>query len=87
MICTRHTLKPCAANIAELPRLREENGITDVAVFIVDTAYCRWRNAPRLLTLTALSRKSLRRFPLFRFHLQFEEVTLEADPETITRKK
>ncbi len=70
--------------IAEFPRLREENGITDVVEAIVDTAYFGG-GTPSLLDPADLAQiiVAIRSS----FPSQFEEVTLEADPETITAEK
>jgi oxygen-independent coproporphyrinogen-3 oxidase len=70
--------------IAEYPRLLQEAGIAGVPVAIVDTAYFGG-GTPSLLDPTGLARV----LDAFRagFECQFEEVTLEADPETITPGK
>ncbi len=70
--------------IAEFPRLLHENGIADVADAMVDTVYFGG-GTPSLLEpanlaqITGAIRAS--------FSSQFEEVTLEADPETISPEK
>jgi oxygen-independent coproporphyrinogen III oxidase len=70
--------------IAEFPRLLGENGIADVPDAKVDTVYFGG-GTPSLLEPAHLSRllETIRAA----FPPQFEEVTLEADPETITAEK
>src|SRR5579863_518330 len=70
--------------IAEFPRLLSENKISDVTDAVVDTVYFGG-GTPSLLnpdnlaqTIEAISGS---------FPSQFEEVTLEADPETISPEK
>ncbi len=77
-------VKAVCREIAEFARLREENGITDVAEAFVDTAYFGG-GTPSLLDPAGLAQiiEAIR----FSFPSQFEEVTLEADPETITVEK
>jgi oxygen-independent coproporphyrinogen III oxidase len=70
--------------IAEHPRLLEQSGIAAVADEIVDTVYFGG-GTPSLLDPAGLARilDAMREG----FHCGFEEVTLEADPETITSEK
>src|SRR6202140_2383750 len=70
--------------IAEIPRLRSENGIADVPEAVVDTLYFGG-GTPSLLEPGNLAQI----IPAIRasFPSQFEEVTLEADPETISPEK
>jgi oxygen-independent coproporphyrinogen-3 oxidase len=72
------------SEIAEFPRLLRENGIANVPDAVVDTVYFGG-GTPSLLEpanlaqITGAIRAS--------FSSQFEEVTLEADPETISPEK
>jgi len=66
------------------PRLLRENGIAGVSEPLVDTVYVGG-GTPSLLDPSA-PRRILDRFRSA-FHCEFEEVTLEADPETITEAK
>jgi len=70
--------------IAEYPRLLRENGIPNVTEALVDTVYVGG-GTPSLLDPDGLRRI----LDGFRAALdcQFDEVTLEADPETITPEK
>lgn len=70
--------------IAEFPRLQSENGIADVSQAVVDTVYCGG-GTPSLLEPVSLGQiiATIRAS----FLSQFEEVTLEADPETISAEK
>ena len=70
--------------IAEMPRLLSENRINDVPDAVVDTAYFGG-GTPSLLEPSGLAQivETIRSS----FRTQFEEVTLEADPETITAEK
>ncbi len=70
--------------IADFQRLRGEHGITEVANAIVDTVYFGG-GTPSLLEPASLAQiiESIRASLLS----QLEEVTLEADPETITPEK
>jgi|SRR5579862_2336571 oxygen-independent coproporphyrinogen-3 oxidase len=70
--------------IAEFPRLRQENGIADVLDAVVDTLYFGG-GTPSLLEAASLAEiiETIRAS----FPMQLEEVTLEADPETITPEK
>jgi oxygen-independent coproporphyrinogen-3 oxidase len=70
--------------IAEYPRLRLESGIAEVSEAVVDTVYFGG-GTPSLLDPTGLARAldTIRAV----FECQFEEVTLEADPETISPAK
>ncbi len=70
--------------IAEFPRLRNENGIADVPDAVVDTIYFGG-GTPSLLLPENLAQiiEAIRAS----FPSQFEEVTLEADPETISPEK
>src|ERR1700693_67315 len=70
--------------IAEFPRLLHENGIADVPGAEVDNVYFgggtpSLRNPASLAQIITAIRAS--------FPSQFEEVTLEADPETISPEK
>jgi oxygen-independent coproporphyrinogen-3 oxidase len=70
--------------IAELPRLLRENGIAGVPDAVVDTMYFGG-GTPSLLepeNLTQIIQAIRSSFPA-----KFEEVTLEADPETISPEK
>jgi oxygen-independent coproporphyrinogen-3 oxidase len=70
--------------IAEYPRALAENGIAEVAQPIVDTVYFGG-GTPSLLEPEHLAQiiETIRAS----FPAQFEEVTLEADPETISPQK
>jgi oxygen-independent coproporphyrinogen-3 oxidase len=70
--------------IAEFPRLRAENAIADVPEAAVDTVYFGG-GTPSLLEPASLAHilEAIRAS----FPSKFEEVTLEADPETITPEK
>jgi len=70
--------------ITEFPRLRNENGIADVPEAVVDTVYFGG-GTPSLLEPAHLAQI----IEAIRASLasQFEEVTLEADPETISPEK
>ncbi len=70
--------------ISEFPRLRNEKGIADVPEAVVDTVYFGG-GTPSLLNPKNLAQimEAIRAS----FRTQFEEVTLEADPETITSEK
>jgi oxygen-independent coproporphyrinogen-3 oxidase len=70
--------------IAEFPRLLHENEIANVPDGVVDTVYFGG-GTPSLLEPASLAQiiEAIR----VSFPSQFEEVTLEADPETITPEK
>jgi len=70
--------------VAEYPRLLRESQIAEIPGGIVDTVYFGG-GTPSLLEPAGLARilDSMRAG----FECKFEEVTLEADPETITRAK
>ncbi len=70
--------------IAEFPRLRGENGIADAPEAVVDTVYFGG-GTPSLLEPASLAQiiEAIRAA----FPSQFDEVTLEADPETISLEK
>jgi len=70
--------------IAEFPRLLRENKIADVSETVVDTVYFGG-GTPSLLEPANLAEiiAAIRAS----FATQFEEVTLEADPETISAQK
>src|SRR6266851_3249364 len=70
--------------ITEFPRLLRENQIADVPEAVVDTVYFGG-GTPSLLEPSSLALviKAIRAS----FPSQFEEVTLEADPETISPEK
>lgn len=70
--------------ISEFPRLLHENGISEVAESVVDTVYFGG-GTPSLLNPGSLTEilETLRAS----FASQLEEVTLEADPETISSEK
>ena len=70
--------------IAEFPRLLRENGIANVPEAVVDTVYFGG-GTPSLLEPASLAQiiEAIRAS----FPSQFEEVTLEADPETISPEK
>jgi oxygen-independent coproporphyrinogen-3 oxidase len=73
-----------AREISELPRLLHENGILEIPEIVVNTVYVGG-GTPSLLDPEVLCGilDAIRR----RFQCNFEEVTLEADPETITPEK
>jgi len=70
--------------LSEFPRLRHENGIAEVPDALVDTIYFGG-GTPSLLEPANLAQiiEAIRKA----FPSQFEEVTLEADPETISSEK
>lgn len=70
--------------IAEYPRLLAENAIVPIPDVVVDTVYFGG-GTPSLLEPASLGQivGAIRDS----FHTQFEEVTLEADPETISPEK
>jgi oxygen-independent coproporphyrinogen-3 oxidase len=70
--------------ITEFPRLLGENGIADVPEAVVDTVYFGG-GTPSLLEPSSLAQiiEAIRAS----FSSEFEEVTLEADPETISSEK
>src|ERR1700751_4876557 len=70
--------------ISEFPRLLHENGISEMAEGVVDTVYFGG-GTPSLLDPNSLTEiiETLRAS----FPSQLEEVTLEADPETISSEK
>ena len=70
--------------ISESPRLLRENGISEIAEAALDTVYFGG-GTPSLLNPGSLTEilETLRAS----FSSQFEEVTLEADPETISGEK
>src|SRR5271169_5313969 len=70
--------------ITEFARLRNENGIADVPEAVVDTVYFGG-GTPSLLDPAHIAQiiEAIRAS----FPSQFEEVTLEADPETISSEK
>jgi oxygen-independent coproporphyrinogen-3 oxidase len=70
--------------ISEFPRLLRENGIADVPEAVVDSVYFGG-GTPSLLEPASLAQiiEAIRDS----FPSQFEEVTLEADPETISPEK
>jgi oxygen-independent coproporphyrinogen-3 oxidase len=70
--------------IAEFPRLLHENGIADVPEAAVDTVYFGG-GTPSLLEPVNLAQIIETIHALFPSH--FDEVTLEADPETISTEK
>src|ERR1700722_13590219 len=70
--------------VTEFPRLLRKNGIANVLEAVVDTVYLGG-GTPSLLDRAALA-KIIEAFRAS-FSTQFEEVTLEADPETITPEK
>ena len=72
------------SEIAELPRLIRENKIAAVAEPVVDTVYFGG-GTPSLLDPRALAQ--IIEVIRTSFPTLFEEVTLEADPETITSEK
>lgn len=77
-------VKAVCREIAEIPRLQRENRIADVPQAVVDTLYFGG-GTPSLLDPTGLAQiiETIRGS----FSSQFEEVTLEADPETISGEK
>ena len=77
-------VKAVCREIAEFPRLLRENGIADVPEAEVDTVYFGG-GTPSLLEPANLAQiiEAIRAS----FPSQFEEVTLEADPETISPEK
>jgi oxygen-independent coproporphyrinogen-3 oxidase len=70
--------------ITEFPRLLGENGIADIPEAVVDTVYFGG-GTPSLLEPSSLAQiiEAIRAS----FSSEFEEVTLEADPETISSEK
>src|ERR1017187_7568847 len=66
--------------IAEYPRLLRENTILEIPEAIVDTVYVGG-GTPSLLDPKSL--RSILDAARAQFRCNFEEVTLEADPETI----
>ncbi len=70
--------------IAEFSRLRRENGIADVPETFVDTVYFGG-GTPSLLEPASLAQ--IRDAICASFPSRFEEVTLEADPETVSAEK
>jgi putative oxygen-independent coproporphyrinogen III oxidase len=70
--------------IAEYPRLLQESRIVEVSNAVVDTVYFGG-GTPSLLDPAGLAR--ILESMSAGFQCKFEEVTLEADPETITREK
>jgi oxygen-independent coproporphyrinogen III oxidase len=70
--------------IGEFPRLLHENGIADIPEAVVDTVYFGG-GTPSLLEPASLAQI----IDVIRasFPSEFEEVTLEADPETISSQK
>ena len=77
-------VKAVCREIAEFPRLLRENEIADVPEAVVDTVYFGG-GTPSLLEPASLAQiiEAIRAS----FPSQFEEVTLEADPETISPEK
>ena len=77
----RPYVRSVCREIAEFPRLLRENGIADVPETVVDTVYFGG-GTPSLLEPASLAKI----IEAIRASLpsRFEEVTLEADPETIT---
>jgi oxygen-independent coproporphyrinogen-3 oxidase len=77
-------LEAVCREIAEYPRLLRESHIAEVPKAVVDTAYFGG-GTPSLLDPAGLARvlDAMRAG----FECKFEEVTLEADPETITPEK
>jgi oxygen-independent coproporphyrinogen-3 oxidase len=77
-------VKAVCREIAEFPRLLHENKIANVAEGVVDTVYFGG-GTPSLLEPASLAQiiAAIRAS----FPSQFEEVTLEADPETISLEK
>ena len=70
--------------VAEYPRLLQESGIAEVPHAVVDTVYFGG-GTPSLLDPKGLA--GILDAMRAGFECKFEEVTLEADPETITREK
>jgi oxygen-independent coproporphyrinogen-3 oxidase len=70
--------------IAEYPRLQRENGISGIPEAVVDTVYVGG-GTPSLLDPKSL--RGVLDAIRARFQCNFDEVTLEADPETITPEK
>ena len=70
--------------VAEYPRLLRESGIAEVPHAVVDTVYFGG-GTPSLLDPKGLA--GILDAIRARFECKFEEVTLEADPETITPEK
>jgi len=70
--------------IGEFPRLLRENGIADIPEAVVDTVYFGG-GTPSLLEPASLAQiiEAIRAS----FPSEFEEVTLEADPETVSSQK
>jgi len=77
-------VKAVCREISDHQRLLEENGITNVSDAVVDTVYFGG-GTPSLLEPADLRQiiEAIRAS----FRAQFEEATLEADPETITAEK
>src|ERR1700688_737819 len=77
-------VRAACREIAEFPRLLQENGIAHVPDAVVDTVYFGG-GTPSLLEPESLAEiiEAIR----VRFPNAFEEVTLEADPETISPEK
>ena len=77
-------VRAVCGEIAEFPRLLRENGIASVPEAAVDTVYFGG-GTPSLLEPAHLAQiiEAIRGS----FATQFEEVTLEADPETISAEK
>jgi oxygen-independent coproporphyrinogen-3 oxidase len=77
-------VRAVCTEIADFPRLLRENRIADVPEAVVDTVYFGG-GTPSLLDPANLAQilKAIRAS----FPSQFEEVTLEADPETISTEK
>src|SRR5258708_5906403 len=73
-----------AREIAEHPRLLRENGILEIPEPMIDTVYIGG-GTPSLLDPKAL--RGILDAIRAAFDCKFEEVTLEADPETITPEK
>jgi oxygen-independent coproporphyrinogen III oxidase len=77
-------VRAVSREIAEFPRVLRENGIVNVPEAVVDTVYFGG-GTPSLLEPAHLAQiiEAIRAS----FASQFEEVTLEADPETISPEK
>jgi len=73
-----------AREIAEYPRLLRENGISPIHEPIINTVYIGG-GTPSLLDPKSL--RGILDAIRVNFNCEFEEVTLEADPETITPEK
>ena len=73
-----------AREIAEYPRLLRENGISPIHEPIINTVYIGG-GTPSLLDPKSL--RGILDAIRVNFNCEFEEVTLEADPETITQEK